>query len=367
MSLLKPAENTFAYLKMGLFGDTGSGKTWTASQTALGLHKYIDSKKPVAFFDTEGGSDFVVPIFKKAGIEMLVHKGRALVDLSQIVKEAEQSCSILIIDSITHVWEEFTDSYLKKSKQRFIELWDWKPIKAEWKNTFTVPFLNSKLHIIMNGREGAIYGNTEEVRGGQVKKVTVKVGEKMAAEAQTGYEPNLLCQMDKLFKEGDGTYVRSCHVVKERFGVIDSKTFENPTFKDFLPHIEMLNLKGSHEGIDITRTSEDMFDSPDNSWNEKRRQVEIAVEELQEALILAGLDGTSTEAKQKRTNLLIEIFGTSSKTAIESLPLEKLKAGVALIRAGNSVAKTGLNSDETVHVTKKAVNEIIRAKEVAHA
>lgn len=331
--LFKPAENTPAYLKMGLFGDTGSGKTWTAAHVAMGLNKLLKSDKPVAFFDTEGGSGFLVPDFKNAGVEFVTHRGLAAIDLSTAIKDAEQYCSVLIIDSITHVWNEFTDSYLKKSKSKFIELWDWKPIKAEWAQLITNPFLNSKLHIIMCGREGAIYGTTEELRGGVAKKVSVKVGEKMSAEAQIGYEPSLLCQMEKLYTQGSGEYVRSCHVVKDRFTVLDSKTFENPTFNDFLPHIQRLNINGNCDVIDTARNSQELFESPDNSYYARKRLQDIAQEELQEVLILAGFDGSAAETKKKRTELMIEIFGTSSKTAIEALSSEKVKEGVAKIRS----------------------------------
>ena len=113
MSLLKPAENTMAYLKMGIFGDTGSGKTWTASNVAIGLHKLIESKRPIAFFDTETGSNFMISKFKEAGVELLSFHGTALKDLTQIFGEVEkEQLPILIIDSITNVWDEFTESII---------------------------------------------------------------------------------------------------------------------------------------------------------------------------------------------------------------------------------------------------------------
>ena len=56
------------------------------------------------------------------------------------------------------------------------------------------------------------------------------------------------------------------------------------------------------------------------------------LEELQQELILMGLSGSSAEAQKKRTELLIDVFGTSSKTAIENLYLDKLQAGLAKIK-----------------------------------
>ncbi len=325
---MKPAQNTMAYLKMGIYGDTGSGKTWTAHLIALGLQRYLKTKKPVAFFDTESGSSFVKPSFDKAKVPLVVCRGNTIIELSQVMKEAEKECSILIIDSITHVWEEFTDSYLKKSKQKFIELWDWKPIKAEWRQMFTIPFVNSGLHIIMCGREGAIYKPVEVEKGGRLKVEQIRVGDKMKAESETGFEPSLLCQMEKIFIQDGGAYVRRCRVIKERFNVIDSKEFDNPTFENFLPHIELLNLGGEQEGIDASRNSEDLFDEPNNTWDQRKRQVDITLELISDTLVKADLDGRSDEAKKVRIALLEEIFGTSSKTAIESMKLEDLKAGL---------------------------------------
>ncbi len=329
MSLLKPATNSMAYLKMGIFGDTGSGKTWTAAEVAIGLHKFIISKKPVAFFDTETGSGFVLPKFKKSNVELFVHHGTSLADLSQVIDEAEKVCDILIIDSITNVWDEFTDAYMKKRKQNYIELWDWKPLKKEWRHSFRDKFVNSKLHVIMCGREGAIYTSEEQERNGKVKTVTVKSGTKMRAEGDTGYEPSLLCEMVKVFLDGDGTYARRCNVVKERYGLIDSQTFDNPTFQNFMPHIEALNLGGEHVGTSVSRGSDTLFDDDGNGeYYRLQRRRDIAIEELQALLIKVGLDGTSTDAKKGRVEALESVFGTSAKTALESLHPDKLEAGI---------------------------------------
>ena len=97
MSMLKKATNKMAYAKVGLYGDAGSGKTFTAAQIAIGLHQFADLKKPVAMFDTEPAASFIVPHFEKAGIEFfLFDESRALADLMAFMDEAERDCSILI-------------------------------------------------------------------------------------------------------------------------------------------------------------------------------------------------------------------------------------------------------------------------------
>ena len=338
--LLKPSKNDIAYLKMGVFGDTGSGKTWTASNVAVGLHKHIKSNKPAAFFDTEGGSTFVRPTFEKAGIELMTIKSRSANDLHGVIKEAERGCSVLIIDSISHVWDEFTDAYLKKSKSKYIELWDWKPVKTKWREMITEPYVNADLHIIMCGRESGIYRTEEVEKGGKIRKETLRVGDKMKAEAETGYEPSLLCQMQKIHIGEKGEYKRRCHVVKERFNVIDSKDFDNPTFNDFLPHIKLLNIGGSHGHIANNSTSESFFEGFDYANAEYKRDCEIALEEIQAAFTSNGVSSRTKDGGQKINKILEQTFGTASWTAIKNKKLDELKKGLPKIMEALSCERT---------------------------
>jgi ABC-type dipeptide/oligopeptide/nickel transport system ATPase component len=330
MGLLKEATSEVAFLKMGIFGETGSGKTFTMTDVAIGLQKHIGSSKPIAFFDTEDGSDYVLPKMKKAGIKMLRHKGRAARDLQSIIQEATKECDILLIDSITHVWDEFTEAYRRQTKRKFIELFDWKPIKDDWRRVFRDPFLNSNLHIIMAGRAGAIYETVEEDRGGgQVKKTSVKAGTKMRAEADTGYEPSLLVEMTKEYIEGSGQYVRRAYVVKDRFDVIDSKQFDDPQFTDFLPYINCLNIGGAHSGVDVDRTSDVLFETPQFNSRLRQQQRDILIEDIKNTFIKAGLDGAGKAEKQQRLSALESAFKTGNWTQIEQmLTNEQLKDGL---------------------------------------
>ncbi len=89
----------------------------------------------------------------------------------------------------------------------------------------------------------------------------------------------------------------------------------------------------NHAGIDISRTSKDIFEDPDRSYEEKKRKRAIALEELQELFILNGMDGRSTEAIKNKTEVLKEYFGSSSKTFIEEkLALKDLLDGICKIK-----------------------------------
>ena len=87
MKLLKKPQNRQAFAKVGIYGDAGSGKTTTASKIAIGLAGL--SSKRVAFFDTEGGSDYLIKVFEAANIELFVSDiSRDLKYLMAFMKEA---------------------------------------------------------------------------------------------------------------------------------------------------------------------------------------------------------------------------------------------------------------------------------------
>jgi hypothetical protein len=111
MSLFAPAEVTSAYLKMALMGFQDSGESYTAALTAIGIAKLITHRKPVFFLDTEKGSDWVKPMFDRAGIALHTAKTRAFTDLLAAIPEAETHGSVLIVDSLTHFWVELCETY----------------------------------------------------------------------------------------------------------------------------------------------------------------------------------------------------------------------------------------------------------------
>jgi hypothetical protein len=331
MKLFSKAENEMAYLKCGIQGFAGSGKTFTAVSVAIGLHKYIKSDKPVLFIDTETGIDFLLSKFKAEKIELLTAKSRAFVDLLAAVDEAERQGAILVIDSITHFWVELMDAYQKKKNKTRLLLNDWMPIKQEWRQ-FTEKFINSKCHIILCGRAGWEF---DYEKGEDGVNELVKTGTKMKAEGEMSFESSLLIEMVKVRKENNkgkqgGTYFRRAWVLKDRFDKIDSQFFDNPTFENFLPHISLLNIGGEHRGIDADRNSQGMFNT-DNSAAEWHKKKDIALEELKDKLSLL-FPSSSKEDKEARIKKLESLFGSSSQTFIENLSLEKIVEGLNKIK-----------------------------------
>jgi hypothetical protein len=341
-SLLKPAVNQTAFLKVGILGFEGSGKTHTGAEIAKGITQLVKGTK-IAFFDTEKGSDFHIERFKKAGLELHVHKSKAFTNLCQIIREAEANgYSVLIIDSITHVWRELCDAYRKKNNVRHMNMRHWMNVKTEWAQ-YTDLYVNSKLHIIMCGRAGYEYDMDEDEDG---KKEIVKSGVKMKVEGETGFEPDLLLEMSRVRKaeiESDKKakgFINRAFVLKDRTDTINGRMIDFPKFKDFMSVVKHLNIGGEHVGTDLTQNSEDMFDSPDHSRLERDRLRAILLEEIQAVLIKGGLDGNvSADKKKQRIDTLEKIFGTSAKTAIETMDLKSLSAGVQELKVELGFAK----------------------------
>lgn len=334
MSLLKPASNRMAYAKVGIYGSAGSGKTRTASEIAIGIHKVIKSTKPIAAFDTEPAFGFVLPLFQKAGIELLVaDESRALIDLMAFMDEAEKSCDVAIIDSITHVWRDAQDSYLKRlneSRKRLgkkplyaLEFQHWRPIKAAWAE-FTDRFLSSKMHVIVCGRAGTIY-EYQDKDDGSGKKELISTGTRMATEKELGYEPSLLVEM--VLDRHDGRSSNVAVVQKDRSDSINGQEFHMPTFDSFKPHFLSLNIGGEHFSSMEAKDSQALYpDANESGWDMESRRRQILSEEIAE-LMKKHYPSQSVDDKQKRADLMEMFFDTRSWTAVENMSSEILRSG----------------------------------------
>lgn len=332
--MLKKATNKMAYAKVGIYGTAGAGKTRTAVEIAIGLHKAIKSTKPIAAFDTEPAFSFVLPLFQQAGIELLVDdESRALVDLMAFMDEAEKQCDIVIIDSITHVWRDAQESYLARlNKSRAsqnkkplyaLEFHHWRPIKAAWA-AFTDRFLSSKMHVIVCGRAGNIY-EYQDKDDGSGKKELITTGTRMATEKELGYEPSLLVEM--IADRQDGKIVNVALIQKDRADKLNGKELQMPSYASFKPHFDYLNIGGEHfESMD-RKNSESMFpEAQEGTWDGEARARQVWSEEIAE-LMKKHYPSQSIEDKQKRADLLEQFFDTRSWTKVENMNSEILKSG----------------------------------------
>jgi hypothetical protein len=336
MSLLQKFGTGQGYLKAGFLGFPKSGKTFTATSLAIGTRKHFKLKGPLAMFDTEGGSEFIAPRVKlETKTDLIGVRSRSFDDLVTSSKEAlAEGVSVLIVDSVTHIWRDLCASYLGRvNKARAaknlgprlsLEFQDWNPLKEIWNDKWTAFYLNAPLHIIICGRAGFEYDFTENEETG--KRELVKTGIKMKTESEFGFEPSLLVEMERVQELSDGkrAIIHRATVLGDRFGVIDAKQGDNPDFAFFAPHVELLT-PGAHAPVDTEARSEVPVD--DDGWPKEKRERAILCEEIQ-GVILTMYPGQTTADKTGKSDLLNKLFKTRSWTKVESLDSKLLRAGL---------------------------------------
>lgn len=328
LGILKSLGDGHGYLKAGFLGFQKSGKTFTAIELALGTRQMFGLTAPLAMFDTEGGSTYIADKVKQAtGQELLGVRSRSLKDLLETVRECEGgAASVLLVDSVTHVWREVMESYQRQTRRNELSFRDWAPIKAKWAE-WTDLYLGSKLHIIICGRAGWEYSFEEDDRG---KRELIKTGTKLKAESEFGFEPSLLVEMERVPGEDKRQAIlHRATVLGDRFGVIDGAQTDNPSFDFFLPHLQRLT-PGAYAGIDMENKTE--FDVQSDDWPKEREARKILSEEIQGEILRAWPGQTAAE-KAKKADVLERLFGTRSWTKIsEHTKSAELRAGLEKLR-----------------------------------
>lgn len=349
-------KNTTPFFKCAAQGGAGSGKTFTSALIAAGLHQRIQSTRPIIIYDTERSSKFLRPMFQNLGIQVLVRESRSLTDLMATFDYCEDGgADILMIDSITHVYEDFLEAYKRKMGRKTFQFQDWGIIKPEWKRNFSDRLVMARFHVLFTGRQGYTYDYEDNGRG---KKELVKTGVRMKAEAETAYEPDVLLMMDR-FEDvlGDSPRVwRTATVLKDRSQIIDGQVIENPTFDHFAPILDFL-LSDPADPTDIeAHTDDDLFEpEEDNRESSVRRRT--LWERIQAELDTVAA-GTSGDAKQMRLALLKRAFmGETSETAIKELNIEAQEECYALLCEWVKVIDWVVKKEVTVYGAKKAIDD----------
>jgi len=320
------AEN--AFIKASFGGFAGSGKTRTATELIIGFYQKTKLKKPVLIIDNEKGSRFLVPLFRKAGIETLVKETVALPDVLQAFKYLQNGdIGFLFIDSLTKVWYQYVRDYKTANRRTFMTLQDWGKILPAWQEQFADVFVNTCGNVVFTGRGGYTYDmeENEETK----KKEFVKSGVKMKMAGETPFEPDLNIWMElnqEINDDGKPKVWREALVMKDRSGIIDGKTFINPTFADFEPVVIFLIdvPKGK-----VAKQSDDSNIAPSENWDyQNQREIrEIELEKIKNLMIENKIGSQSKDDKQIMIALMKRFFLTTSWTELEKSKIEVLQKG----------------------------------------
>jgi AAA domain len=203
------------YLKLGIMGPSGSGKSYSALQLAKGL---ADGGK-IAAIDTENGSlslyadvaDFDVidlePPFTPAKYQQA------------ITAAVEAGYRVLIIDSQTHAWKQILEEKEAIDRQGGNSFTNWGKVKPKY-DALKDSILQSPIHIISCMRAKDEIVLTKNDRG---KDVPQKVGMGAIAEPGAEYEYTVVWTigMDhgaNASKDRTGLFADSYHPITPKDG-----------------------------------------------------------------------------------------------------------------------------------------------------
>lgn len=284
-----------AFLKLGIYGSTGSGKTFTSLLCAEKLAASMG--KRVAVIDTEHGSDW----YSVAVPQRTVHPGefdfdcldtRSLTKALDAVSTLDTSAyGVLIVDTITNMWDVAIAAYEgKRSQSGSIPVGAWDAIKRPYRRLVAY-CMNLPVHLFLVGRE------TNDLRRDEETGEMEVIGKKMRAEPETIYEPHVLVRMEhvKPTKTRQGGHV--AYVEKDRSGILSGMSIMNPTYETLVEPL-MKALGGQQAVIptldevgieDAERLSQQEY-SREKESNElmARFQLEFKTARDKKALLSAG-------------------------------------------------------------------------------
>jgi hypothetical protein len=324
------AENSF--IKFSIGGFAGSGKTRTATEFIIGFYKKTGLKKPLLLIDNEKGSRFLVPMFKKAGIETYVKETTTLPDLLEAMKMVQSGeIGFLFVDSLTKIWYQYVRDYKTANgyngkPKPFMTLQDWGKILPAWQEQFADVFVNTCGNIAFTGRGGYTYDMEENDE--TKKKEFVKSGVKMKMAGETPFEPDLNMWMEiaqDIDETGRPKVWRECLILKDRSGLIDGKTFINPTFNDFEPVVDF--LISVDKGV-VAKASNTENITPHENYEQANRKEEreIELEKIKNLFIENGIGGQSKDDKQVMIAIMRRFFNTNAWSEVEKTKIEDLRS-----------------------------------------
>lgn len=361
MSLLQEAtgiEQSAA--KIAAFGQQGSGKSFTMALLAIALSKTYHNSAPVAWFDTEAASDWLLDIFKAEGVKLLRAKRRAFVDMRTTLSEAEDAgACVFLADSYSHPWAELQASLKTRLKVNKLEFHHMQELQLLWQ-AWVDQFLASPLHCLLSGRLAYEWENDVDEETG--KMGFHKAGTKMKSQGDAGYEPSLLLELEavrvldeviktkkgsrRVTKKAGGHFLHRLHVLKDRSRALNGQMFEfsdadvrvykpggwQPVFKALQPHFSMLNIKaGVQNVVNTSRTSSELFSDGGSQYRARGQRKDIALGELQ-GILMHLWPGQKDDAKKLRAAIGLKLFDVYSWEGVAAKSLEQLEQAVAYLR-----------------------------------
>jgi hypothetical protein len=345
--MFKPATKEVGFVKAGIYGPKGTGKTTLLAMLLIHLSKTYHNSAPIAWLASEKGVDFVEDMFVAEKVPLLLLRSRSFLDLRKSAEGAIKDGAVgLGVDSVSHFWQELFTASMNAGGPRLQCIMR---SKQEW-GPFAQDFQDSNIHFLVTGRMGYDWEDAEvEDSQGNIVKEIFKNGTKMKAEGDFGHEPDLEIQMSQI---DDPDFVRfekvrgrsrktfksqMLHVATVKKCRVWSLNGQAFTWKDqaaykagyyekvaepFAPYFNSINIGGSHQVEDKTRpSSAEIFvkGSADSFYQDKVARTGL-LEELDNLLnqcFPAG-EGRTNVSKMHRNLTLEFLNGYSSWSRMEA-------------------------------------------------
>ena len=211
-SMFQKATKKQSKLRLALFGVSGGGKTYSALRLAKGLGGKI------ALIDTEHGSaskysdrfDFDVCNLDKPTINNIL-----------MCMDQARDYDVLIIDSLTHAWNELIQEVDKIAKAKYGgNSWSGWADGNKKQTELINAILSFPGHVIATMRAETNWTTTVNDKG---KMVPVRIGEAPKQGKQIEFEFDMLMQISQehqavVLKDRTGKYQDECFVIDEKLG-----------------------------------------------------------------------------------------------------------------------------------------------------
>jgi hypothetical protein len=208
---LKQSERKNSKIKLAMLGSSGSGKTYSALLVAFGI---TNDWNKIAVIDAENGSANLyahLGTYKVLSLNVPFSPER-YIDAIAICEKS--GIEVVIIDSISHCWENLLASHAAMSGNSFI---NWNKITPRY-NAFIQKILQSNCHIICTMRTKQDWVLNEK----NGKLIPEKAGAKAIMREGIDYEFTVVLNLDTAHK---------AKVTKDRTGIFNEKS-------EFIPSVE---------------------------------------------------------------------------------------------------------------------------------
>ena len=313
----KKADPQQKFLKMGIYGPPGSGKTFTTLQYAERLAEVTG--KRVAFVDTERGTDFYVhenkarKVHPKAFDFDAIYTRSLAETYSELAGDPDNGVKgldfdkhgVIVVDSISHLWDAAISAYEgKMNSNDAIPMNAWSKIKKPYKALIQF-LMDAPAHIFILGRQKNVFDNSVE---GELRKVGVA----MKAEGETAYEPHICCRMEARQNEKDTTITHYFALFeKDRTGVLSGRTYPNPNadiIDLILPCLKGSKQAQSQDLDDVADQDSVLFEKQDakrlDKESKSKEDLALFTAEINSAQNLEGLGKVAEKIKKRKRYMM---------------------------------------------------------------